>query len=86
MNPLLIWISLMVIGAILYNYEKIPKENIPQISFALITGGAIGNLISRIFYGYVIDFIDFRVWPAFNIADSAITIGAVMLVIYFWKK
>ncbi|MFH2028276.1 MAG: signal peptidase II [Nanoarchaeota archaeon] len=86
MNSLLIWISLIIIGAILYNYDKIPKENIPQAATALIIGGAAGNLISRIFQGYVIDFIDFRVWPSFNVADSAITIGAIILVIYLWKK
>ncbi|MFA5087866.1 MAG: signal peptidase II [Candidatus Omnitrophota bacterium] len=51
------------------------------IGFSLILGGAIGNLIDRIHYGYVIDFIDFRVWPVFNIADSAITIGAVIITI-----
>lgn len=51
------------------------------IAFSLILGGAIGNLIDRIRYGYVIDFIDFRVWPVFNVADSAITIGAVIIAI-----
>ena len=48
-------------------------------AFSLILGGAMGNLFDRITYGYVIDFIDFRVWPVFNIADSAITIGAVVI-------
>jgi len=86
MNLLLIWISIIIIGAILYNYDKIPKDTVPQIGFALIIGGAIGNLIDRIFLGHVIDFIDFRIWPAFNIADSAISIGAVLLIIYYWKK
>lgn len=51
------------------------------VAFSLILGGAIGNLIDRIFYGYVIDFIDFQIWPVFNIADSAITIGAVIVAI-----
>ncbi len=51
------------------------------IAFSLILAGAIGNLIDRIFYGYVIDFIDFRVWPVFNVADSAITIGAVIVAV-----
>ncbi len=50
-----------------------------KIPLAFILGGAIGNLIDRIFFGYVIDFLDFRIWPVFNIADSAITIGAIML-------
>lgn len=44
---------------------------------ALILGGAIGNLIDRHLYGRVIDFIDLRVWPIFNLADSAITVGAI---------
>lgn len=55
------------------------------LALSLVLGGAIGNLIDRVYYGYVIDFIDVYYgashWPAFNIADSAITVGAVMLVI-----
>ena len=51
------------------------------IAFSLILGGAIGNLIDRMMYGYVIDFIDFRIWPVFNIADSAITVGAVIIAL-----
>ncbi|WP_296658938.1 signal peptidase II [Paraburkholderia sp.] len=54
-------------------------------ALALILGGALGNVLDRLMYGHVIDFLDFHVggwhWPAFNIADSAITIGAVLLVI-----
>jgi len=54
-------------------------------ALALVLGGAIGNVIDRIVYGYVIDFIDIYYykwhWPAFNLADSAISIGAVILVI-----
>jgi signal peptidase II len=49
------------------------------IAFSLILGGAIGNLIDRMTYGYVVDFLDFRIWPVFNIADSAITIGAIVI-------
>jgi signal peptidase II len=59
------------------------------VSLALIIGGAIGNLIDRVYLGYVIDFIDVYYdkwhWPAFNVADSAISIGIVMLIIdSFW--
>jgi signal peptidase II len=54
-------------------------------ALALIMGGAIGNVIDRLMYGHVIDFLDFHVnawhWPAFNLADSGITVGAVLLVI-----
>ncbi len=49
-------------------------------ALALVLGGAIGNLIDRMAWGYVIDFIDLRVWPVFNIADSAITVGVSMLL------
>lgn len=48
-------------------------------SLALILGGAAGNLVDRLKFGYVIDFLDFRIWPVFNIADSAISIGIVLL-------
>ena len=51
------------------------------VALSLILGGAIGNLIDRAAFGYVIDFLDFRIWPVFNIADSAITIGAFILAI-----
>ncbi|MEX3824804.1 signal peptidase II, partial [Paraburkholderia sp. BR14262] len=53
-------------------------------ALALIMGGALGNVIDRLLYGHVIDFLDFHVggwhWPAFNLADSAICIGAALLV------
>ena len=55
------------------------------LSLSLILGGALGNVIDRVIYGHVIDFLDFHVggwhWPAFNVADSAICVGAVLLVI-----
>jgi signal peptidase II len=55
------------------------------IAWALVLGGALGNLIDRILYGYVIDYLDVYVgdwhWPAFNVADSAITVGVVMLLL-----
>jgi signal peptidase II len=79
--PLFIFISLFAIILIYFNLKKSRnKENIVfNISLALILGGALGNLIDRLFLGYVIDFLDFRIWPVFNVADSAITIGAILL-------
>jgi len=53
------------------------------LGLALPTGGALGNVIDRIRIGEVVDFIDFGWWPIFNVADSAITLGAVALVVYF---
>ena len=57
-----------------------------RAAFALILGGAIGNWIDRIRFGAVIDFLDFRVWPVFNIADSAITIGVALYLLLLLKK
>ena len=85
-SQLLIWFSIIIIGIILYIYDKIPKEKIGQILVALVLGGTLGNLIDRIRFGYVIDFLNFKIWPAFNLADSAITIGTIGLIIYMIKR
>ena len=50
------------------------------LGFSLILGGAVGNLIDRIYFGYVIDFIDFRIWPVFNIADISVVIGVAIMI------
>lgn len=75
----IIAIVLLVFNVYYYrqNNQAINRRYI--IAFCLILGGALGNLFDRMVYGYVIDFIDFRIWPVFNIADSAITIGAVVI-------
>lgn len=49
---------------------------------ALILGGAVGNVIDRLRFGYVIDFLDLRVWPVFNVGDSAITVGVTLLLVH----
>jgi signal peptidase II len=65
-------------------YRLTPKDRWLGVALALILGGAIGNLIDRLTYGYVVDFIDVFYgpwhWPAFNVADSAITVGAAVLL------
>lgn len=72
-------IFLLVFNLYYYRQNNEALSRVYIGAFSLILGGAIGNLIDRMVYGYVIDFIDFRVWPVFNIADSAITIGAIMV-------
>ena len=61
------------------------RDRLFAIALMLVLGGALGNLLDRLIYGYVIDFIDVYYdtwhWPAFNVADSAITIGAILLII-----
>jgi signal peptidase II len=63
----------------------IVKDSDNRLGFSLILGGAAGNLTDRIIYGYVIDFLEVYAgnfyWPAFNVADSALTIGIVLLMI-----
>ncbi len=79
---LFIVISIVVILFIIYFLIKEEKKDIyVQIIFSLVLGGAISNLIDRLRLGFVVDFIDFQVWPVFNIADAAITVGMVLLLI-----
>lgn len=70
-------IAAVVIVVILKNKASIPK--IVGIALAFQLGGALGNLIDRIRLGYVVDFIDLIIWPIFNVADIAITIGVLIL-------
>ncbi|PHM61848.1 signal peptidase II [Xenorhabdus ishibashii] len=66
-------------------YRSNAKQKLSNIAYALVIGGALGNLFDRLVHGFVVDFIDFYVgewhWPTFNIADSAICIGAVLIII-----
>ena len=70
---------------IIWMLKKNAQQRMFCWSLSLILGGAVGNLIDRLAYGHVIDFLDFHIggwhWPAFNVADSAITIGAVLFVL-----
>ncbi len=75
---------------IIYLLNKHKDEKLFCISLSFILGGAIGNLYDRITLGHVVDFLDFYVggyhWPAFNIADSAIFIGAALLIIESFRQ
>jgi signal peptidase II len=83
-TALLTWFSVIIIGLILYNYDQY-KQKTMQIGFALILGGAISNLIDRAFLRYVVDYIDFSFFPTFNIADSCITVGGILIILFLWK-
>ena len=80
---------LIILGLCLYIYKNKPKNKIHMIAYAMILGGAIGNFGNRIFLGYVIDFIDIRIfgydYPIFNVADMFIVLGVIMLLISAWR-
>jgi len=83
-RALLIGVSILASGLIVYYIAKMKTEDILlTYGMSLILGGAVGNLIDRIRLGEVIDFLDVYIstyhWPAFNVADSAVTVGAVIL-------
>ncbi len=83
---LLSLVSLLALGAIaIYALRLPPQARLPRLALALVLGGAIGNLIDRLRFGYVVDFIHVywgqHVWPDFNLADSAISTGVVLLLL-----
>jgi signal peptidase II len=85
-SVIFIIISLVTVFLIIYILSRRrPKSPLLKLALFLILSGAIGNLIDRIIYGSVMDFIDFKIWPVFNVADSAVTIGACLLIFYMFR-
>ena len=84
-TPLLVAFALAAIGIVGTLIVMKPGQRLLCAGLALILGGAFGNVIDRLRFGQVVDFLDFHAagwhWPAFNVADSAITVGAVLLII-----
>jgi signal peptidase II len=81
---LLIGMALVVLGLFWVSFrEAAARSIVVRIAFGMIVGGAIGNIVDRLHYGFVVDFIDFyRIWPnIFNIADSCISVGVGLLLI-----
>ena len=80
--------SFVGVGILLYFYHSHSgSERLVRLSLGLLLGGAIGNLIDRIWLGRVTDFIDVGPWPIFNLADSAIVIGiAILVVVFLFEK
>lgn len=83
-------ISVLALMGILYFLKKMDDDELLTLGFSLIFGGALGNLTDRVRMGVVIDFIDLYIksyhWPAFNVADTCISLGAVLLMLKFTKK
>ncbi|MGF1738172.1 MULTISPECIES: signal peptidase II [Photobacterium] len=79
-------IALGVCAMLVFWMRKLPaSQKLANVSYALIIGGALGNLFDRLYHGFVVDFLDFYVgtyhWPAFNIADMGICIGAGLIIL-----
>lgn len=86
----LIIISAIIIFTLIYYVIRHKPSNLyEKISFSMIIGGSIGNFLNRVFLGYVIDFLDFNLfgydYPIFNLADSFIFVGVLLLLIESWK-
>ena len=71
-----------VVVILLYSRHRMARSMLVRVSLGLVLGGSIGNLIDRIRLGEVTDFIDVGAWPVFNLADSAIDVGIVLLLYY----
>ncbi len=85
-NPFFIGISIVAIGFILYyRHRGLKGHPLASVALSLILGGALGNLVDRLRLGMVVDFLDVHYyqyhWPAFNVADSAITIGVSLMLL-----
>jgi signal peptidase II len=83
--------SLLALGLVVFYFFKTPpSDRLMKISLALIMAGALGNLLDRITRGFVIDFLDVYIrrshWPFFNVADSCISVGAVLMLLIFFRR
>ena len=88
-GPVIAVIALVVVGFLLWTGRSV-STRLGAVALGLIAGGAIGNLADRMFRGAgflrggVVDFIDFRWWPVFNVADAAVVVGAILLLVLTW--
>ena len=80
-------LPLVVSGAIIYYNSQVPSTEWPlRLALGLMLGGALGNVIDRYARGYVTDFISVGNFAVFNVADSSVTIGVAILIIYMWYQ
>ena len=84
MGPFFVFVAMVVIALIIIYYRKISSASwVLRLALGLQLGGATGNnMIDRLWYGYVTDFVDVRIWPVFNVADSAVVVGTFLLAYY----
>ena len=86
-STLFVFVAIVVSAIIVLYVRKLPADQqLVRVALGLQLGGALGNLIDRLRLGHVVDFIDVKFWPVFNVADSAIVIGVALLAIAFWRQ
>ena len=85
-NLFFILSSLLLIAWLCWWRRHFKGGILREWGWALVLGGALGNLYDRIAFGYVIDFLDFIIWPVFNLADSCISVGVGFLLLSFWRE
>lgn len=73
--------AVIAVVLLLYARTALAHSRLLTTALALLLGGALGNLVDRVRLGHVVDFIDLRVWPVFNIADIAITVGVALIIL-----
>jgi signal peptidase II len=85
---LVLGLALLLLAVLVVTVKSKPSAWPAPVPWAmgLILGGALGNLVDRVRFGAVVDFLDFRVWPVFNLADSCITVGAVLIAWAWWRQ
>lgn len=74
-------LALTILGVAVYNRDSWPRTTVVRWGLGFVLGGAAANVVERVRFGYVIDYLDVHVWPVFNVADSAIVVGAGLLVL-----
>jgi len=84
---IVITLQISVIALLVFIYARSRSSFLLDLGYAMLIGGALGNLVNRAILGYVVDFISFRWWPAiFNVADVEIRVGAVLLLVLYLRN
>ncbi|WP_027718141.1 signal peptidase II [Desulfovirgula thermocuniculi] len=82
-----IGVALLVVLGVIWASRRLTEDRfLTRLSLGLVMGGALGNLVDRLRYGLVVDFLDFRIWPVFNLADTAIVVGTFFLLLALWRE
>ncbi|MFW6381646.1 MAG: signal peptidase II [Bacillota bacterium] len=85
-NYIFIIFSLVVLAFFIYHIVTGRIDSLLfRIASGLLLGGAMGNLLDRIIHGYVIDYLDFRFWPVFNVADVSVVVGVLLMLIFIFQ-